>query len=441
MLLWTKLKETIFQNLENDLELQQKINTLFNQIPLPEDKVLLVASELINPKIFSNLFADHLQSIADLPILHTYISILVSKNQRDEAILILETLSQIPNFISLTFLRRLLFMIKMPEADKEELKKLFCHIPFDTFMIWPNGNIMSCCRLPEIGNINQDSFENIWNSKLAQEIRQSIIDGNFQFCNLYDCDLYRRKTLPLRENINLNDYLSTTPKEGHWGGAISCSQACYWCRPSTIIDKNENHLWAREEEIYRYYRDCSTIHTSSSAEFSDSPFTLSLINKLGPRTPQGTTRLWRLAANGISFTPSIWEQIKGSCHKVRLSVSGRSLDSKVFASISPNSSLETWYANMRFYLKMKEEGFFSFIRLKIVVSTINYKEIPAFIDWAQQNKVDEILFRRIHQWGALSQEKMKVLDICHPSHPKHNELLSIIDSTPHSANVIFRDLA
>ena len=66
-----------------------------------------------------------------------------------------------------------------------------CLTPFDTIQIGPTGNVSLCgCSgwMPSIiGNILNNTLDEILNSSAAKKIRQSIRDGSYRYCNEKTC--------------------------------------------------------------------------------------------------------------------------------------------------------------------------------------------------------------------------------------------------------------
>lgn len=59
-------------------------------------------------------------------------------------------------------------------------KETFCAFPFNTIFLGPNGGIRPCCSAREdIGNINNDSLDNILNGDMIKSIRRSIINNQW----------------------------------------------------------------------------------------------------------------------------------------------------------------------------------------------------------------------------------------------------------------------
>ena len=63
----------------------------------------------------------------------------------------------------------------------------YCTRPFEFFETYDDGSIGFCCpswyNNYEIGNINDNSIEEVWNGEAAQELRRSILDGSFRYCD------------------------------------------------------------------------------------------------------------------------------------------------------------------------------------------------------------------------------------------------------------------
>ena len=63
----------------------------------------------------------------------------------------------------------------------------FCIKPYVFFEIGTDGYCYFCSRLWNdsycIGNILEQSFQDVWNGDKAKELRQSIIDNNYKFCD------------------------------------------------------------------------------------------------------------------------------------------------------------------------------------------------------------------------------------------------------------------
>ena len=66
----------------------------------------------------------------------------------------------------------------------------FCAQPFTNLEVNTRGEVRTCCAYwmnQTLGNITFDETENVLNSDTAQDIRKSILDGSFSYCNKKTC--------------------------------------------------------------------------------------------------------------------------------------------------------------------------------------------------------------------------------------------------------------
>jgi MoaA/NifB/PqqE/SkfB family radical SAM enzyme len=57
----------------------------------------------------------------------------------------------------------------------------FCYLPWQQVLIYPDGNVRFGCFCSEpIGNVLENSLDQIWNSERAQNYRRKIASGTYQ---------------------------------------------------------------------------------------------------------------------------------------------------------------------------------------------------------------------------------------------------------------------
>ena len=130
--------------------------------------------------------------------------------------------------------------------------QLTCIAPFEHLTFSCDGSIFPCC--PALvnnytyGHIFQDStVEEIWNGEKAREFRQSILDGNFKYCNLDSCISLKNLKDDPRYNSNFDenhkDTFASLPKEVHFHIDTACNARCITCR-------DEKQFMAQEVKKY-----------------------------------------------------------------------------------------------------------------------------------------------------------------------------------------------
>ena len=146
-------------------------------------------------------------------------------------------------------------------------RNMFCKDPFHKLTTGETGNSTVCCTnwLNEsIGSFYDNSFNEVWNSESANNIRHSMIDGSFQYCNKMACPFIRNKSRDIAANgqnsIAKKVTLKRTLAEGIHPRRIvlsedpSCNLTCPSCRDG-MRKGDEEKLLRYEEDILPYLLD------------------------------------------------------------------------------------------------------------------------------------------------------------------------------------------
>lgn len=137
---------------------------------------------------------------------------------------------------------------KYNPIKKPKYKGKFCRIPFDTLQIDEDGDVQLCdCQLfmpYTIGNIYQNTLQEIWLGEAADRVRQSVADEDFTYCN-WACS--HLSTLPDRpaELPTVRNF----PKTIKLDMDRSCNLKCPSCREGIIIEKNSTKI-DKQIELY-----------------------------------------------------------------------------------------------------------------------------------------------------------------------------------------------
>ncbi|MBT5471690.1 MAG: SPASM domain-containing protein, partial [Nitrospina sp.] len=78
------------------------------------------------------------------------------------------------------------------QEDKAEEEK-GCNKPYEWAQVDPEGNVYPCCQISRrysVGNLNDLTFEEIWDSEKFTEFREGLTNGNpnrwCAVCNVYN---------------------------------------------------------------------------------------------------------------------------------------------------------------------------------------------------------------------------------------------------------------
>lgn len=307
-----------------------------------------------------------------------------------------------------------------------------------------NGDVRLCgCSswMPAtVGNLKVNTLEEILSSPLAQKIRQSIIDGSYQYCNEQYCgiisnnDLNDIDTVPDNVKVLLND--SALFEMPHWisiQGDNVCNLSCPSCRTG-IIKPKPSEIQEREqlgkiisENLFSKATDKKiVVHISGSGEVFASPLLMNLLSTISlDKIPN--FQLF-LQTNGLMAEKN-WHRIshlESTIQQVLVSIDAATADT--YHVVRRGGTWEQLNSAMKFLQNKKQELGFSF-RTRMVVQNQNFQEIQKFYDFCKSYDVDRIEYSKITNWGTWPNEEFKqhnVFDLDHPNHQAaKNEILAV----------------
>ena len=214
----------------------------------------------------------------------------------------------------------------------EWLKSRFCHAPFDEIETRANGDIHFCCSAWQpvpIGKIGDDR-EAFWNSPRAQEIRRSILDGDFSHCSRWHCPHIAERRLPPRDKARGTSassiysdvvdahatQLASGPARVILSHDRSCNISCPSCRSEVIALKRSEsqRLDAMVSgSLFSLIASARTIKITGSGDAFASHHFRDLIKRL--TSEPGSQRRLQIHTNGLLFNERAWCELNlwGAC--------------------------------------------------------------------------------------------------------------------------------
>jgi len=335
-------------------------------------------------------------------------------------------------------------------------KDYFCHFPFEHAAINAGGEVFQCCAafLPTpAGNVLENTFEEVWNSEQAQEIRSTILDGSFRHCVqarcpylLGDVTLIKRSEITNPEHLDIiaNNKLRVDkgPRGVHLAYDPTCNLSCAFCRTELIALKGSELDRARtihDRVVAGALADARLLMISAQGDPFASRFYFDVLKNFdAARNPE--LRI-KLTTNGLLFTPEAWEQIK-ACHDainwIHVSVNGASKET--FEENQRGGTWERLCENLQFIKSLRRFPRFNsyaltaflniptrFITLSFIIQKNNYRELPQFIQMAKQLDVDQAMLTTIfHADRTFTDREFALLPVHWPNHPEHQEFLRIL---------------
>ncbi len=324
------------------------------------------------------------------------------------------------------------------------------------------------------GNVVEaDSPDAVWNSDQAQEIRRSVLDGDYSYCSRTMCPAIVNGALPRSEEVTAprlrriierrETVLEDGPRLITLGHDSSCNLACPSCRVGIVMaDKAQNERLdrARDRVILPLLRDRQAgLHMTAWGDPFASRHYRSILEAL--REPEFDGVKLYLLTNGLGLTPHVWTAMPHLAEKiVELRVSVDAATKETYENVRRPGRWEVLRRNLTVMGEMSKAGKFrrnrfaggmqsvssdlfldakdpvSFV-LAFVVQSANFREMPAFVKLAEEVDADVVVFQKYYSFGHEGAVEFSAKDVASPAHPEHQQLQAILqDPVMQSPRVI-----
>jgi MoaA/NifB/PqqE/SkfB family radical SAM enzyme len=339
-----------------------------------------------------------------------------------------------------------------------DLSNKFCPRPWFHLEINSNplGRVFLCCPswlMESVGFVKDEPLKEVFNSEKSKQIRKSILDGSYKYCNKKLCPHIQGDKLPTFDQV-LNDkhfqfgaFNACDPEfkdivvNKKLEGEIkffnlcydeSCNLSCPSCRTEKISftqgKQFEDKLKIQEkiiEEIFSKPHDRFAIVniTGSGDAFGSKLFRDLLFNIDGSKYPN--VRI-NLQTNGVLLTPKYWDKMKNIHDNIKsITISVDAGKEETYNLVRRGGNWNILLDNLLFLGERRKELNF-FYRLDFVVQALNYKEMKDFIKIGIKSGVKEVFFQLINDWGTFSVEDYNKHCIWKDNHPEFNDFMDTL---------------
>ena len=313
----------------------------------------------------------------------------------------------------------------------------FCDSPFTNMTIWPDGQVFVCSAAWtngfSLGNAFSQSFEEIWNSAKAQELRSTIHDGSFKYCRADKCARLLEGELTAPEMFENNAELIKSkavvmeqgPSKMTLNYDPSCNLSCRSCRTDLIFapaDEVKRLIEFQESVLSSdYFQSVKRIQATGTGDVFASKVYEHFLDKVTiDKYPD--LRL-ELRTNGILLTPKVWENIKHAHYAIDLLIISIDAASEETYEYVRGKGFKKLIKNLQHLGKLKDQDDFT-LDLRFVMQAANYKEIPDFVRLAKSVNADKVSFTRLWNWGTFPDFTKE--NIFNKNHPKHEDYLRVM---------------
>ncbi|MCC6326135.1 MAG: hypothetical protein DCC43_07825 [Candidatus Brocadia sp.] len=325
--------------------------------------------------------------------------------------------------------------------------RLFCSKPFTWFEIThlnKIGEVFMCCPAwldTSIGNLQDQSVQEIWNGKKAQEIRRSILDGSFTYCNHSRCAFLQTVSGPVAKVEDVKDedlhaviekeltILPYGPRQIICTYDKSCNLSCPSCRTKLIIERrNKKQILKIQDKIQNEaIQDAYYLHITGSGDPFGSPFFRKWLQTM-KREDIPRVKIIHLQTNAQLWTPKMWGTIaKDIQHLIKnADISIDAANPETYAINRRGGSFERLLNNLEFISTLRKNGPLEWVGISMVVQENNFREMPDFVRLGKRFHFDTVYFSQLVNYGTYSEEEFRNRAIHFPTHSRYSEFLGIL---------------
>lgn len=300
-----------------------------------------------------------------------------------------------------------------------------CEQIFDNIEIRENGEAFFCCEhgIHEIylGNVHDESFDKIWNSEIAVDIRKNALEGKYPYCTHNICP---KITNPEEYFPPKKDDYKSIMQRGPIFVAFylgeACNAKCIFCRDNIKIEtkeKTEEYKKIFYSAYYPILKDVKTIQISNTCEIFYSDFFKEIIKKITEEFPQIK---FRIITNGTLLTEENIKQLNLENKISELYVSINAATAKTHQKISRINAWKNLTKNLDYIKNIPSIQ--NNLHFTFVVCKHNYKEMKNFVKFAEKYNA-KISFWEIrnHQNNSLENDYYE-LAVHLKEHKENNKL-------------------
>jgi len=314
-----------------------------------------------------------------------------------------------------------------------DLKKYICNVPFTSLEIHNNVCFVCCPSwLPNKIELQDIPLNDIYNSEPIVDIRNSILDGSFKYCDKELCPHLSKLInygvtsgpIDLKVNSSYNSPIvkNNTPDNIIMNFDRTCNYKCPSCRVDLIVESSKGieRVEKTIEEIDTYYsKNVKTLYITGSGDpFVSVGFKNYLRNFKPEKYP--LLKTIHLHTNASMWNEEMWNSMKNIHKYVR--TCEISIDAGTKETYETKTRLggdwDNLINNLKFINTIPTLGA---IKTSFVVQDSNYMEMDMFyrLMYSIFDKKVRVYFGKITNWGTFSEGEFKIKQVWDENHPEH----------------------
>lgn len=311
------------------------------------------------------------------------------------------------------------------------MKKRFCSRPYNHLHFDPDGNVRVCSWTNiKIGNVFENTIEEIWHGEQADKFRKSCEDNTFKYCNKESCPFLENDSLEYLDEVEYNNRAKVLdlPNDINIANDLICNHSCPSCR-SQIFKADKEYL----ERLKKYneilvplLNQARLVSGCGAGDLFASNITLDMLSNVQPLDKKF---IFSIETNGVLFTPKNWEKISHLAkYEIDVTVTPNSFEENTFCYLNGgHDDYNRLISSLKFLSELRQENKIKKLDICIVVQEKNYAELPSFIERCiEEFRVDRVIARPIYHWFYMNDDDYWFKDVSNPLHPYHKSWLKVM---------------
>jgi len=349
-----------------------------------------------------------------------------------------------PTFGRLSYHKRYISPTQIPLHDR------LCKMPFVYAEVRREGGVNICCpqwNPVEIGNVLHEDLRDIWKGEKSKIIRDSIINGKYNYCNHDTCpSIQNWRTHLMAKSDHKIDILlgeiGEIPQHVLFVVDESCNLSCPSCRQCKISQLSSQEQDTAKKTIssvlnslcYEPHNRKQIIGMDGSGEIFSSEVYREIFETetVFTQTDNWPNLGFALSTNGTMMTEKIqkrYSKFFNKIKKIEISIDAGNQESYQSVRVGGNWNL-LWKNLQYFYDNIKHKTDDEIIwQWNIIVQKNNFESIPDFINIAHKfsEKLPTLYFANVLNWGTWADEDYIKYAVHLPKNPQHEDYLKIIN--------------
>lgn len=337
-----------------------------------------------------------------------------------------------------------IFFLERHGTEKSaDLSNRFCEAPFVKFETLMDGTVAPCCSIwtqQRLGQLDGSTFEQIWNSPSAQEMRASILDGSYRHCHKQRCTFINEDELPTRDEVTdptmravIDGNITHMEQGPRWlflAHDVTCNLACPSCRDGILAadEAQERRFDKIEQQVFQPLLNAEgevRISVSGQGDPWSSPHYRSILRYMSDHVLEDV--VLNIHTNALLMGEGRWAQYPGlERYRALVDVSIDACTPWVYEHVRRPGKWEKLYPNLQFIAGKRARGEFREFHLNATIQLDNFHEMPALMRLAQSLGADSMRLYMIQNTGGHLAPYFTRCNIGDPAHPLHPAFLETL---------------